>query len=133
MAPARCFVIPALTTVLGAGVAGVAMYLNGPARPVPPPAAPRYALAPTVPGPSAFAWRLTAATSADRALVLEVETARTGEAVAIAQQLTEPYKDRFDEVLVYFFEPNARPRLAALRVQWTRAQGYRTLTLRAAD
>jgi hypothetical protein len=65
-------------------------------------------------------------------LVLEVETVRPAEAVAIAQQLTEPYKNRYDEVLVLFFEPHATPRLAIRRVQWTRAQGYRTLELRTA-
>jgi hypothetical protein len=63
-------------------------------------------------------------------MVLEVETTRPAEAIAIAQQLTEPYTDRFDEVLVFFFEPSAQPRLATVRVQWTRAGGYRTLVLR---
>jgi hypothetical protein len=70
-------------------------------------------------------------TSAQRALVVEVDTRRLNEAVAIAQQIVEPVKDRYDEILVYFFDrPDATPRLAALRVQWTPADGYRTLQLR---
>jgi hypothetical protein len=69
--------------------------------------------------------------SAHRALVLEVESTRPDEALAIAQQLTEPYKERFDEVLTFFFDPSVRPRRASVRVQWTRAHGYRTLLLRA--
>jgi hypothetical protein len=118
-----------VTAVVGMGIVSAAIVLRGSPRPAAPPV-PRSALAPATPGPSAFAWKLTSASSAHRALVLEVETTRPAEARAIAQQLTEPYKDRFDEVLVFFFEPNASPRLATLRVQWTRAHGYRTLVLR---
>lgn len=123
-------IVLGLTAFVGISVVGAGIYLQGPQRPVAP-ASPRNPLVPALPEPSAFAWRPTAASSAHRALVLEVETTRPGEAVAIAQQLTEPYKDRFDEVLVYFFDPHAQPRFAILRVQWTRAKGYRTLTLRA--
>lgn len=129
MHPVRRLLVPALTALVGVGLAGSTAYLYRPPQSAPP-SAPRNTLAPAPPAPSAFSWRLAAAMSAHRALVLEVETARAGEAVAIAQQLTESYKDRFDEVLVYFFEPDARPRLAFVRVQWTRAHGYRTLQLR---
>lgn len=124
--------VPAVAAFLGIGAGGAAIYLQTAAAPAPPPIPPN-ALAPAPPRPSAFAWWLTAASSAHRAMVLEVETTRPAEAVAIAQQLTEPYKDRYDEVLVFFFEPNLNPRLASVRVQWTRARGYRTLTLRDAQ
>lgn len=120
--------VPLVTAVAGTAVVGVLVSVQEPERAAAP-RAPGNVLAPPTPGPSAFAWRLVDATSAERMMVLEVETARPGEAVAIAQQLTEPYKDRYDEVLVFFFEPNANPRLALRRVQWTRAQGYRTLEL----
>lgn len=99
------------------------------ALPSPPPTL-RNELAPAPPQPSAFAWRLTGASSAHRALVLEVETTRPVEGMMIAQQLVPLYQDRFDEVLVYVFEPDVRPRLATLRVQWTRTHGYRMLMLR---
>jgi hypothetical protein len=74
-------------------------------------------------------WRVVNTTSAHRMLVVEVETRRVGEAVAIAQQIVAPVEERYDEVLVFFFDPRARPRRAGLRVQWTRAGGYRTLDL----
>jgi hypothetical protein len=119
-----------LTAILGIAAAAVAISLHG-SRPVPPPS-PRNPLVPATPGPTAFGWRLTNAMSAHRALVLEVETTRAEDAMPIARQLTESYQDRFDEVLVYFFEPAARRRLAFLRVQWTRTHGYRVLELHAA-
>jgi hypothetical protein len=122
-------VVPAVAVLISAMVFGAFVYLQPPRMAVLP-AAPRNPFTPPPPTPSAFGWTLTKATSAHRALVLEVETTRPGEAVAIAQQLTEPYKERFDEVLVFFFEPNAAPRLATKRVQWTRRNGYRTLELR---
>lgn len=120
-----------LLVVLAVAAAGSAIFLNDPLRPVPPPA-PANPLTPSSPDASAFSWRLTAALSAHRALVLEVETTRPSDASAISQQLTEMYRDRFDEILVYFFQPNAKPRLAFVRVQWTREHGYRMLTLRPA-
>jgi hypothetical protein len=110
---------------------GAAFRLSERSAPLPPPSL-HNAFAPAVPGPAAFGWRLTAAMSAHRALVLEVESCRRRDAVAIAQQLTELFKDRFDEVLVFFYEPGVSPRRAGLRVQWTRTHGYRTLVLREA-
>lgn len=123
--------LPTLLAVVGVGLLSLILYV-GVSAPAPPPA-PTNRLVPAAPRASAFGWRLTSAVSAHRALVLEVESTRPGEAVAIAQQLTEPYKDRFDEVLVFFFEPNVEPRRASVRVQWTRAHGYRTLLLRASQ
>jgi len=111
------------------GVAALALDVKRPTLPaaIPPP----QPLAPAQPGPVSFGWRLTNAMAAHRGLVLEVETTRPAEALLIAQRLTELYQDRFDEVLVFIFEPGLTPRRALERVQWTRAHGYRTLTLRA--
>lgn len=111
------------------GAAALALDVKGstrPTPPIPPPQPP----APAQPGPVSFGWRLTKAMAAHRGLVLEVETTRPAEALLIAQRLTELYQDRFDEVLVFIFEPGLTPRRALERVQWTRAHGYRTLTLR---
>lgn len=109
-------------------VAAVALvYFRQLPAPAPPPPNP---LVRALPPASAFGWRLTAAMSAHRGLVLEVETTRPDDALVIARQLTDLYQDRFDEVLVFFFEPDANPRRATLRIQWTRAHGYRTLVLR---
>lgn len=110
-------------------VAGALWVLDGDGAPSAP-AAPPNPLTPHTPRPSAFSWKLTAAQSGDRVLVLEVETAKPEEALIVARQLTDLHRDRFDEVLVYFFEPDVIPRRATLRVQWTRANGYATLALR---
>ena len=118
----------AVLAFLAAGIVGAALYLKNPPPPALPPAL-LNAFTPASPQPSEFGWTLTAAMSAHRVLVLEVETRRPKDALAVAQQLTEMYQDRFDEVLVYFFEPDSTPRLATLRVQWTRAHGYQTLFL----
>lgn len=111
------------------GAAALALDVKGPTLPAPPNPPPQ-PLAPAQPGPVSFGWRLTRAMAAHRGLVLEVETTRPAEALLIAQRLTELYQDRFDEVLVFIFEPGVTPRRALERVQWTRAHGYRTLTLR---
>ena len=128
--PVRASVLVILLAAI-AGTAGLAlvMYVQHPTR-APAPPAPSNPFTPPSPGPSAFGWRLIGATSAERMLVLNVETARPRETLGIARQLIEPYKDRYDEVLVLFFEPSPAPRLAFRRVQWTPAQGYRTLELR---
>jgi hypothetical protein len=126
----RAFVVLTLSIVIGTAMMTAGRYFLQSPRPKVA-AAPPNALSPPVPKASAFGWKLVGAMHAHRAMVLEVETTRPGEAVAIAQQLTEPYKDRFDEVLVFFFQPDANPRRAIVRVQWTRTRGYRTLTLRA--
>lgn len=123
--------VPALTVLIAAFAMGAFLWFYQP-RPAAAPGAPKNPLVRPQPKPSAFGWTLVKAASAHTAMVLEVETSRPWEAVAIAQQLTEPYKDRFDEVLVFFFVPEAEPRLAVRRVQWTRANGYQTLELRPA-
>lgn len=114
-----------------AGLIGAATvpYWGDSSRPEAPPA-PVAVFVPPRPASTAFGWRLAAAMSAHRALVLEVETNRPGDALVIARQLTELYEDRFDEVLVFFFDPGDHPRRASVRVQWTRTHGYRTLALR---
>lgn len=93
-----------------------------------PPASPNLAralAAPAVPaGPSGDGWRVVHQTSAHYMLVLEVETERVAEAGPIAQQLTDPVKDRYAEVLVYVFRPGRRGGLPAARVQWTHRGGY---------
>ncbi|HSL20380.1 MAG TPA: hypothetical protein VK886_02510 [Vicinamibacterales bacterium] len=125
----RSFVlVPAVAVLAGTAAFAVLMVVPGREQAAAP-AAPARAPAPQAPRPSAFAWQLVGATSAERMMVLEVETARPAEALAIAQQLTEPYKKDYDEVLVFFFAPDAQPRLAFRRVQWTRTRGYRTLDL----
>ena len=75
-------------------------------------------------GSSGDGWRVVHQTSAHYMLVLEVETERVAEAGPIAQQLTDPVKDRYTEVMVYLYRPGRRGSLPAARVQWTRRDGY---------
>jgi hypothetical protein len=69
-------------------------------------------------------WTVTEHRSAHNVLIAQVETEHLTEAVAIAQQLTEPVKDKYAEVLIYFHRPGRPDTLPPRRVQWTRAAGY---------
>jgi hypothetical protein len=69
-------------------------------------------------------WSVTEHRAAHHVLVAHVETEYLTEAVAIAQQITEPVKDGYAEVLVYFHRPGRPDPLAPRRVQWTLKTGY---------
>ena len=131
--PSRETFIPTVVTTLGGGAVLAALFFsNGPdvARDLPDVRVPASTLMIPLREDSGRGWTVVEMTSAQRALVVEVDTRRLNEAVAIAQQIVGPVSDRYDEVLVYFFdEPEATPRFAALRVQWTPANGYRILEL----
>lgn len=74
--------------------------------------------------PAQEGWRVAHQLSAHHILVLEVETERLDEAKAIAAQLVEPVRDRYSEIVVYFYRPGQRGKLADRRVQWTPRGGY---------
>lgn len=69
-------------------------------------------------------WTITEHLAAHHVLVAHVETEFLDEAVAIAQQIVEPVKDRYTEVLIYVHRPGRPDTPAPRRVQWTRAQGF---------
>jgi hypothetical protein len=69
-------------------------------------------------------WTVTEHLSAHNVLIAQVETAHLNEAVSIAQQLTEPIKDKYAEVLIYFHRPGRPDTLPPKRVQWTPKTGY---------
>jgi hypothetical protein len=69
-------------------------------------------------------WSLTEHRSAHNMLVAHVETDHLNEAVAIAQQLAEPVKERYEEVLIYFHRPGRPDTLPPRRVQWSLRTGY---------
>jgi hypothetical protein len=62
--------------------------------------------------------------TAHGALVIEVEAADPTDAMAIAKELTEPVRDRYDEVLVYVARLGEGSGATAARIQWTRQHGY---------
>ena len=69
-------------------------------------------------------WTVTEHLSAHNVLIAQVETAYLEDAVSIAQQLTEPIKDKYAEVLIYFHRPRRPDTLPPRRVQWTPTTGY---------
>lgn len=69
-------------------------------------------------------WSLTEHRSAHNMLVAHVETDYLDEALVIAQQLAEPVKERYEEVLIYFHRPGRPDTLPPRRVQWTLKSGY---------
>jgi hypothetical protein len=73
---------------------------------------------------SAARWTVTEHLSAHNVLIAQVETAYLAEALSIAQQLTEPIKDKYAEVLIYFHRPGRPDTLPPRRVQWSPKGGY---------
>ena len=73
---------------------------------------------------TAARWTVTEHLSAHNVLIAQVETAYLNEAIAIAQQLTEPLKDKYAEVMIYFHRPGRPDLLPPVRVQWTPKSGY---------
>jgi hypothetical protein len=69
-------------------------------------------------------WSVTEHLAAHHVLIAHVETRFLHEAVAIARQVTEPVKDRYAEVLIYFHRPGRPDVLPPRRVQWTAKTGY---------
>ena len=69
-------------------------------------------------------WTVTEHLSAHHVLIAHVETHYLQEAVSIAQQITEPVKAKYAEVLVYFHRPGRPDTLPPRRVQWTPTSGY---------
>ncbi len=69
-------------------------------------------------------WTVTEHLSAHHVLIAQVETAHLQDALSIAQQLTEPVKVKYAEVLIYFHRPGRPDTLPPRRVQWTPSRGY---------
>ncbi len=69
-------------------------------------------------------WRVLDEVSAHRVAVVHVEVERLSESRRIAQQIVEPYKAKYHEVLIYFTPPGHRDSLPTLRMQWTPKDGY---------
>ena len=78
--------------------------------------------------PSPFArhepWTVTRATSARRAMVIDVEADRPEDARKIAEEIVAPLRVKYEEVLVYV-RPIGRPADAATRrIEWTPRGGF---------
>ena len=69
-------------------------------------------------------WTVTEHLSAHHVLIAHVETEYLNEARAISQQIADPIKDRYNEVLIYFHRPGRPDTLPPRRIQWTPTTGY---------
>ncbi len=73
----------------------------------------------------AYAWTVTAATSALGELVVHVDAVNTHEARQIAEQLIAGAASHYDEVLIYVEPANPGAGSTIHRVEWTPRRGYR--------
>jgi hypothetical protein len=117
-------VIVWLAAAVAVGVLAFAVYEVKRTPPVKPKAISVEVMSPRQKYNPATRWTVTEHLSAHNVLIAHVETAYLNEAVAIAQQLTEPLKDKYAEVLIYFHRPQRPDTLPPRRVQWTPASGY---------
>jgi hypothetical protein len=76
------------------------------------------------PGSTHEPWTVTRATSARRAMVIDVEADRPEDARRIASDIVEPLRARYEEVLVYV-RPTGNPAHALVRrIEWTAPDGF---------
>ena len=81
------------------------------------------------PGASHEPWTVTRATSAHRAMVVDVEADMPENARQIANDIVEPVRAKYDEVLIYV-RPTGNPANAIVRrIQWTPQHGYLELEI----
>jgi len=78
--------------------------------------------------PSPFArhepWIVTRATSARRAMVIDVEADRPQEARRIAEDIIAPLRARYEEVLVYVRPIGSPQNTLTRRIEWTPRDGF---------
>jgi hypothetical protein len=78
--------------------------------------------------PSPFArhepWTVTRATSARRAMVIDVEADKPEEARKIAEEIVAPLRAKYEEVLVYVRPIGSPPNTATRRIEWTPRGGF---------
>ena len=78
--------------------------------------------------PSPFArhepWTVTRATSARRAMVIDVEADKPEEARKIAEEIVAPLRAKYEEVLVYVRQIGSPPNTATRRIEWTPRGGF---------
>jgi hypothetical protein len=113
-----------LAAAIAVAVLGLAIYEVKRTPPVKPKTISVEVMSPRQKYNPATRWTVTEHLSAHNVLIAHVETAYLHEAMSIAQQLTEPIKDKYAEVMIYFHRPNRPDTLPPLRIQWTPTTGY---------
>jgi hypothetical protein len=78
--------------------------------------------------PSPFArhepWVVTRATSARRAMVIDVEADKPQDARSIAEEIVAPLRARYEEVLVYVRPIGSPHNTLTRRIEWTPRDGF---------
>jgi hypothetical protein len=78
--------------------------------------------------PSPFArhtpWVVTRATSARRAMVIDVEADKPQDARRIAEEIVAPLRERYEEVLVYVRPIGSPHNTLTRRIEWTLRGGF---------
>jgi hypothetical protein len=78
--------------------------------------------------PSPFAkhepWIVTRATSARRAMVIDVEADAPEDAQKIAREIVEPLRAKYEEVLVYIRPIGSPLNAVTRRIEWTPGGGF---------
>lgn len=69
-------------------------------------------------------WVVTRATSARRAMVIDVEADKPEQAQAIAEEIVAPLRDRYEEVLVYVRPIGSPANTMTRRIEWTPRGGF---------
>jgi hypothetical protein len=69
-------------------------------------------------------WIVTRATSARRAMVIDVEADRPENAHTIAEEIVGPLRARYEEVLVYVRPIGSPTNAATRRIEWTPHGGF---------
>src|SRR5262245_25377429 len=78
--------------------------------------------------PSPFArhdpWIVTRATSARRAMVIDVEADKPEDARKIAEEIVAPLRAKYEEVLMYVRPIGSPPNATTRRIEWTPRGGF---------
>jgi len=69
-------------------------------------------------------WIVTRATSARRAMVIDVEADKPEDAVNIAAELVEQLREKYEEVLIYVRPIGSPVNTATRRIEWTPRGGF---------
>ena len=69
-------------------------------------------------------WVVTRATSARRAMVVDVEADRPEDALNIAAELVKPLREKYEEVLIYVRPIGSPVNAVTRRIEWTPRNGF---------
>jgi hypothetical protein len=69
-------------------------------------------------------WVVTRATSARRAMVIDVEADKPENALNIAVELVKPLREKYEEVLIYVRPIGSPANAVTRRVEWTPREGF---------